>query len=201
MVRRMNRGREPMDDGPALEELFASLPVTADWTMGFLTAVCTGPDPIAPAEWLPPIVGEVAIDEDPRSRARFDLLARLYGAVAETLAGKPEIIPPEPDKPAEEAFEFCRGYLHGARMHATWAKDEAAAAKLFPFAVLAKELTDADADEATHRQALGSHVADLRGYWQSKRQVVHVTPKVGRNDPCPCGSGKKHKKCCLARSA
>lgn len=24
-------------------------------------------------------------------------------------------------------------------------------------------------------------------------------PKVGRNDPCPCGSGKKHKKCCGAR--
>jgi preprotein translocase subunit SecA len=23
--------------------------------------------------------------------------------------------------------------------------------------------------------------------------------KVGRNDPCPCGSGKKYKKCCLAR--
>jgi len=22
--------------------------------------------------------------------------------------------------------------------------------------------------------------------------------KVGRNDPCPCGSGKKYKKCCLA---
>ncbi len=24
-------------------------------------------------------------------------------------------------------------------------------------------------------------------------------PKVGRNDPCPCGSGKKHKKCCLRK--
>jgi SEC-C motif len=23
--------------------------------------------------------------------------------------------------------------------------------------------------------------------------------KVGRNDPCPCGSGKKHKFCCLAK--
>jgi SWIM/SEC-C metal-binding protein len=23
-------------------------------------------------------------------------------------------------------------------------------------------------------------------------------PKVGRNDPCPCGSGKKFKKCCMA---
>ena len=22
------------------------------------------------------------------------------------------------------------------------------------------------------------------------------TPKIGRNDPCPCGSGKKYKKCC-----
>jgi uncharacterized protein YchJ len=25
---------------------------------------------------------------------------------------------------------------------------------------------------------------------------VH-SPKVGRNDPCPCGSGKKYKNCCL----
>ena len=26
--------------------------------------------------------------------------------------------------------------------------------------------------------------------------VVRSAPKVGRNDPCPCGSGKKYKKCC-----
>jgi preprotein translocase subunit SecA len=26
-----------------------------------------------------------------------------------------------------------------------------------------------------------------------------ASPKVGRNDPCPCGSGKKHKKCCGAK--
>jgi hypothetical protein len=24
--------------------------------------------------------------------------------------------------------------------------------------------------------------------------------KIGRNDPCPCGSGRKYKKCCLADS-
>jgi preprotein translocase subunit SecA len=28
------------------------------------------------------------------------------------------------------------------------------------------------------------------------RPVVRQQPKVGRNDPCPCGSGKKYKKCC-----
>ncbi len=27
--------------------------------------------------------------------------------------------------------------------------------------------------------------------------VAHPAPKIGRNDPCPCGSGKKFKKCCL----
>ncbi|MCF7920615.1 MAG: DUF1186 domain-containing protein [Candidatus Cloacimonetes bacterium] len=26
--------------------------------------------------------------------------------------------------------------------------------------------------------------------------VVNISPKIGRNDPCPCGSGKKFKKCC-----
>jgi uncharacterized protein YecA (UPF0149 family) len=26
--------------------------------------------------------------------------------------------------------------------------------------------------------------------------VRRAEPKVGRNDPCPCGSGKKFKKCC-----
>jgi len=29
-----------------------------------------------------------------------------------------------------------------------------------------------------------------------KVRPVKVAPKVGRNDPCPCGSGKKYKKCC-----
>jgi SEC-C motif-containing protein len=27
-------------------------------------------------------------------------------------------------------------------------------------------------------------------------QYVRPGPKIGRNDPCPCGSGKKHKRCC-----
>ena len=30
------------------------------------------------------------------------------------------------------------------------------------------------------------------------QQVVRSGDKVGRNDPCPCGSGKKYKKCCGA---
>jgi preprotein translocase subunit SecA len=28
---------------------------------------------------------------------------------------------------------------------------------------------------------------------------VRAVPKIGRNDPCPCSSGKKYKKCCLLK--
>ncbi len=33
--------------------------------------------------------------------------------------------------------------------------------------------------------------------WTPEQPYVNTQPKVGRNDPCPCGSGKKYKKCCL----
>jgi hypothetical protein len=32
--------------------------------------------------------------------------------------------------------------------------------------------------------------------WQPPAPTRRIGPKVGRNDPCPCGSGKKYKKCC-----
>jgi hypothetical protein len=36
------------------------------------------------------------------------------------------------------------------------------------------------------------------GDWEEVPVPIRRTePKVGRNDPCPCGSGKKYKKCCL----
>ena len=36
------------------------------------------------------------------------------------------------------------------------------------------------------------------GQPQGKKKPVVVGPKIGRNDPCPCGSGKKYKHCCGA---
>jgi SEC-C motif-containing protein len=31
------------------------------------------------------------------------------------------------------------------------------------------------------------------------RTIIRSTPKTGRNDPCPCGSGKKYKHCCYGK--
>lgn len=47
---------------------------------------------------------------------------------------------------------------------------------------------------------------DLVKQWPIRPQLPwnaikrEITSKIGRNDPCPCGSGTKHKKCCLGRS-
>jgi hypothetical protein len=38
-------------------------------------------------------------------------------------------------------------------------------------------------------------------YLPTVNTVVRPMPKIGRNDPCPCGSGKKYKKCCLDRDS
>ena len=45
------------------------------------------------------------------------------------------------------------------------------------------------------RQAMQARAAE-NAHAQSSIQIVRSTPKVGRNDPCPCGSGKKYKNCC-----
>ncbi len=31
---------------------------------------------------------------------------------------------------------------------------------------------------------------------EKPEQIVNEGPKIGRNEPCPCGSGKKYKRCC-----
>ena len=43
--------------------------------------------------------------------------------------------------------------------------------------------------------------ADGDQRWHGPPTRRNEGPTIGRNDPCPCQSGKKHKKCCLGRSA
>jgi uncharacterized protein len=55
-------------------------------------------------------------------------------------------------------------------------------------------------------KAIPASIAAIYRFWLPHREAVHQReigattkrsePKIGRNDPCPCGSGKKFKKCC-----
>ena len=49
---------------------------------------------------------------------------------------------------------------------------------------------------ATDTQRAMDQAARQQTGERPKPQPVHVEKKVGRNDPCPCGSGKKYKNCC-----
>jgi len=57
--------------------------------------------------------------------------------------------------------------------------------------------TEARHDEydATRRQ-MEAGIAGSQG-GEKPKPITRDQPKVGRNDPCPCGSGKKYKQCCL----
>lgn len=68
-----------------------------------------------------------------------------------------------------------------AQRQARWAEEE-----------LAREQ-----DELTEEDPLDDDLIDLL----PQVPVVRSEPKIGRNDPCSCGSGKKYKKCCLNKAA
>ena len=70
----------------------------------------------------------------------------------------------------------------------------------FDKALLYKNMVAAKADwlyELPQWDAIFSEEEQKKLYKEQKESTtVRKEKKVGRNDPCPCGSGKKYKKCC-----
>jgi len=60
------------------------------------------------------------------------------------------------------------------------------------------EISAAAHNQASAYDAMARDAADQqRAAQPAKTETIRRNvPKVGRNDPCPCGSGKKYKKCC-----
>ena len=52
------------------------------------------------------------------------------------------------------------------------------------------------------KQHSGKFIREIGGwgkyykFLKDQKTIRRESVKVGRNDPCPCGSGKKNKKCC-----
>ncbi len=64
-------------------------------------------------------------------------------------------------------------------------------------------LTRTPAQRAALTAQIEASLLQIHAFWLPLRQAVaerqqsqRMSPKVGRNEPCPCGSGKKFKKCC-----
>ncbi len=50
---------------------------------------------------------------------------------------------------------------------------------------------------ADSQEALVAEMDERKTELKAKGEVVIRRTKIGRNDPCPCGSGRKFKKCCV----
>ena len=68
--------------------------------------------------------------------------------------------------------------------------------QLIPMLKMVGKTVEAETLEEEHRE----NSNELMSPFMPAKPIVRKTPKVGRNDPCPCGSGKKYKKCCFGQS-
>lgn len=91
-------------------------------------------------------------------------------ALAESLVGVLRHLPVDPDESAAEARRF--------------AEDKRRVERDMPLA---------DLDDAIDH--LIECVLDAADISRPRKPLARETPKVGRNDPCPCGSGRKYKQC------
>lgn len=64
--------------------------------------------------------------------------------------------------------------------------------------------TEAGVEKVLHEKA---EFLRVNGVWFYHREarlgpapIRSATPKIGRNEPCPCGSGRKYKQCCLLKA-
>ena len=185
---------------------------------GFCHAMLSGPNVLDPAIWMPLIWGDK--QQEPEWELQYeakdfpDLVFSVYSHALENLAkGEAEPLFYEPDndgKSYDVANEWCAGYLRGGVF---WEEiDEAEAAiiqppidaiKLFATEEGFLELDAMDPPHvATALQKALDGVNQVYQYFYALRSkpLVREASKVGRNDPCPCGSGKKHKKCCMNKN-
>lgn len=106
---------------------------------------------------------------------------------------------------------WCEGYRQGVRLtRSRWVSDEGEIKVLLePILAFtrASRYRAMTLDPAAHR-ALGNqiepNVRALFAYWAARREAADpiqlaypAARPVGRNTPCPCGSGIKYKRCCL----
>ena len=185
---------------------------------GFLTALVSSPNVIVPSRWLPAMWGveEPVWESAEKFQEIFGLIVRHQNAIAATLLHDPQAFEPmfgERDVEGKVYLivdQWCHGYMRGVALDAdAWSASEAHIQELLrPIRLWGTEegwrRIDAmsDSDRARERSAVPQSVRALHKFWIERTALQsaparRAAPKIGRNDPCPCGSGKKYKHCCL----
>ncbi|MFZ3017758.1 MAG: UPF0149 family protein [Gallionella sp.] len=181
-----------------------------------------------PAVWGPKVSDEPAFETMEQAQHILDLILRHMKGIMDSLRCDPDAHEPVFDtlvyegNPREYADGemWAHGFMTGiALSRKAWQPffDEPDGAEVLrPIYLLGSDevtpeellLTETPEQREEIGKQIPASVARIYRYWQPFRQaevermasatIQRDQPKVGRNDPCPCGSGKKFKKCCGA---
>lgn len=190
---------------------------------GFLTAVLVCPEPIPAEEWLPMVFvyGDEGVDHVEETPQVVDVVAKIlarHAEIAAELASEHGCRPlyDVDDRSGEELWEiwaeaFEAGMSLRPEAWESFAKAQGDAREALNLLIT---LLDIARDDAETKAEIGANgvrklieaapdllpacVNALATGRSSGTSPIVRGPKIGRNDPCPCGSGRKHKKCCGA---
>ena len=194
-----------------LEELVAGLDELGGLDIfglnGLLHAVTVAPSLIPPSVWLPLLFGDGQVEF---GKAHAQLVLRQYQCIVTAKEPPPGAIPEATDE--EGCTSFATGFVAGAELDPEWLEKPerwvlaaplvylAGRFELLPERVIEQLDTQPNFDAETRTnlatiiRQCGVAFARLRG----PGPTIVSGPRIGRNDPCPCGSGRKYKRCCGA---
>ena len=205
------------------DDVFQGDAMRLDEIQAMLCAVVSGPVPVMPAVWLPEALGK-GIDSvsDGVVSETIELLMRLNNDLAAALRDDETIAPVL--YPLDETCEeydyaaWADTYVFGAGLAGDWfelaGKHSDDLSELLEPMFLLNGMLKEDVEKAGERwfppaeearlvadiqENLPVIVQTLYNFWRNKRSggtVVNEESNAGRNDPCPCGSGRKYKQCC-----
>ena len=192
---------------------------------GFFAALIAGPEVVPPSEYLPKVFGGdmsktcefAGLDE---ANEILGLIMRHWNVIARTLDKGDVYLPmlSEDENGVCQGNDWARGFMCGMDMRkAGWAEllvDEEYGGCMVPVMMLYHEhdedpelrpgsIGPEQREEIVAQMAAG--IVRAYRYFRPHQQPAaradevetNARPgKVGRNDPCPCGSGKKYKRCC-----
>ncbi|WP_336748309.1 YecA family protein [Pantoea vagans] len=187
---------------------------------GLLTAVLSGPVTVEPSQWLVALWGgekQIPKWSNEREMTRFmSLCFQHMNDVADRLSEFPEQFEPLFGIREMEGLEFtvveewCFGYMRGVTL-TDWSglpADLQPALDAIALHGVEENLERIDAmtpeEMEASIEAIRPAALALHDHWIAQPEAIPVPQKPvsaeklpGRNDPCPCGSGKKYKQCCL----
>jgi uncharacterized protein len=171
-----------------------------------------GPDAEISNRWIEVVLGEEA--KRPDDASLLERLERFRASTASALANRSLLLITHRTRTGRDDYsQWCAAFLDGVDIAETdWfaaADFEELDELLFPIEVLAGALPERERAAYKPNQwrklvrdaedALADTVTRLADYWAIVRNppatIRREQPKVGRNDPCPCGSGRKFKQC------